>query len=351
LRPRCAKSSGYKLETARSNLFDFAWNVRAGERAGHMPRHGHFSLWLVDTLARLCDGWLEPNTEAYPPTLRGWRRTRLDVAPLTTRGIDWPSLKALTGAGAQAIGLSTLERPEEVQAVLQHGALAAAGDAAGIERATGLRTSGARLQRVVARVCAQAASDAMLNTAGVVELQARLYGTAGDAPPRELVVSAPPRSAVQPDAQGPLPFDAGQAGGARSAAAVVEPAPPLSPPSEDEAMDGGGQEGSEGGEDGGEDGGEGGEVCTCGKRYCKCPWYVAMSKEERRSLKQKGRDKKRPRSQKDQKNRGERSRRKSRHEQVAPPQSPPPGGTAPNSAVASPLLDQLRQAATRALGM
>ena len=29
-------------------------------------------------------------------------------------------------AGAQAIGLSTLERPEEVQAVLQHGALAAA---------------------------------------------------------------------------------------------------------------------------------------------------------------------------------------------------------------------------------
>merc|ERR1712008_135241 len=106
-----------------------------------------------------------------------------------------------------------------------------------------------------------------------------------------------------------------------------------------------------GGEDGGEDGGEGGEVCTCGKRYCKCPWYVAMSKEERRSLKQKGRDKKRPRSQKDQKNRGERSRRKGRHEQVAPPQSPPPGGTAPNSAVASPLLDQLRQAATRALGM
>ena len=202
-----------------------------------MPRQGHFSLWLVDTLARLCDGWLEPNTEAYPPTLRGWRRTRLDVAPLTTRGIDWPSLKALTGAGAQAIGLSTLERPEEVQAVLQHGALAAAGDAAGIERATGLRTSGARLQRVVARVCAQAASDAMLNTAGVVELQARLYGTAGDAPPRELVVSAPPRSAVQPDAQGPLPFDAGQAGGARSAAAVVEPAPPLSPPSEDEEMD------------------------------------------------------------------------------------------------------------------
>ena len=255
-----------------------------------MPRHGHFSLWLVDTLARLCDGWLEPGSDAYPPALHGWRRTRLDVAPLTTRGIDWPQLKALTGAGAQAIGLSTLERPEEVQAVLQHGALAAAGDTAGIERATGLRTSGARLQRVVASVCAQAASDAMLNTAGVVELQARLYGTAGDAPPRELAVSAPPRPAAQPNARGPLPYDAGQAGGARSAAAVVEPAPPVPPPQEDEEMDEGG-EGGEGGEDG-EDG-EGDLECTCAKRYCECPWYVDMSKQEQRNHKQKLRNKRR----------------------------------------------------------
>ena len=139
-----------------------------------MPRHGHYCLWLVDTLARLCDDWLKPGSEAEPPALRGWRRTQLNVAPLTTRGIDWPQLKALTSAGAQAIGLATLEKPEEVQAVLQHGALAAAGDAAGIERATGLRTSGARLQRVVARVCDWAASDAMLNAAGVMELQARL---------------------------------------------------------------------------------------------------------------------------------------------------------------------------------
>jgi hypothetical protein len=290
-----------------------------------MPRHGHFSLWLVDTLARLCDGWLVPGSEAEPPALRGWRRTRLDAAPLTTRGIDWPQLKALTGAGAQAIGLSTLERPEEVQAVLQHGALAAAGDAAGIERATGLRTSGARLQRVVASVCAQAASDAMLNAAGVVELQARLNGTAGDAPPRELAVSAPPRPNARPNARGLLPFDAGQAGGASSAAAVVEPAALPPPRQEDEEMDKGGEggdggegseggdggEGSEGGDggegseggDGGEgseggDGGEGGEgseggecldgfECTCELRYCRCPRYLAASKKERRRFNKK----------------------------------------------------------------
>ena len=296
----CAKSSGYKLETARTNLFDFAWNVRAAERAGHLPRHGHFSLWLVDTLAKLCDGWLEPDTDAYPPALQGWRRTRLDVAPLTTRGIDWPQLKALTSAGAQAIGLSTLERPEEVQAVLQHAALASAGDAAGIERATGLRTSASRLQRLVARACAEAASDAMLNAAGVVDLQARLYGTAGDAPPRELVVSAPPRP-VQPDTRGPLPFDAGQRGGAGSAAAVVAPAPvppPPPPPEENEEMGDVGGGGGGGGDDGdemdeGEDEGDGGSegggrpACTCGKAQgtrgqCRCPWWLAMTVQERK---------------------------------------------------------------------
>jgi hypothetical protein len=34
------------------------------ERAGHMPHHGHFSMWHVDALARLTDGWLTPGSEA-----------------------------------------------------------------------------------------------------------------------------------------------------------------------------------------------------------------------------------------------------------------------------------------------
>ena len=97
-------------------------------------------------------------------------------------------------------------------------------------------------------------------------------------------MSAPPRPAAQPNARGPLPYDAGQAGGARSAAAVVEPAPPVPPPQEDEEMD-------EGGEDG-EDG-EGDLECTCAKRYCECPWYVDMSKQEQRNHKQKLRNKRR----------------------------------------------------------
>ena len=84
-----------------------------------MPRHGHYRLWLVDTLARLCDDWLQPGSEAEPPALRGWRRTRLDVAPLTTRGIDWPQLAKYPIASARAFRLpSTRRRGTKIAQVL-----------------------------------------------------------------------------------------------------------------------------------------------------------------------------------------------------------------------------------------
>ena len=220
----CAKHTGYKLETARSNLFDFAWNVHAAERAGHLRRHGHCCLWLDDALARLTDGWLTCGSEAEPPTLVGFRRTRTDVAPMTTRGIDWEQLKALNAVGAQSIGLSTLQSREEQQAVLAHPSLMGAGDAAGIERATGIRTSSMRLLALAARACMQAACDATLNAAGAVALGEVLHRTAGNAPPRSLQRSAAPRAAAA-GAAGPLPFDAGQAGGS-SGYGVVAP-PPL----------------------------------------------------------------------------------------------------------------------------
>ena len=228
---RCAKHSGFKIEAARSNLFDFAWNVRAGQRAGHMRCHGHYHLWLVDTLANLCDGWLTLGSEAEPPALRGWRRTRLDVAPMTKRGIDWEQLKRLTDVGAQALGVSALQSREEQQLVLQYPALVGAGDAAGIERATGVRTSSNQLLALAARACQQAACDAMLNAQGAVALSAQLHLTAGNVPPLELATSAePPPTAA--GGSGALPFDAGQAGGVSSAAVVSPPPqpPPQQPP-------------------------------------------------------------------------------------------------------------------------
>ena len=184
-----------------------------------MPRHGHYRLWLVDTLARLCDDSLEPGSEAEPPALRGWRRTRLDVAPQTTRGIDWPQLSGvLTGAGAQA----RLDAREA-----RGGAGGAAARRArrrrrrrGLRARDGLRTSGVGCSGSW-RACERAASDAMLNATGVMELQARLYGSAGNAPPRELVVRALPRLLRSPS-EGLLLLTPGRQ--AASSAAAVEPA-------------------------------------------------------------------------------------------------------------------------------
>ena len=245
-----------------SNLFDFAWNVRAAERAGHIHRHGHYCLWLVDALAMLCDGWLAPGTNAEPPALRKQRRTRLDIAPMTTRGIDMEQLKALAAVGASAMGLATLASREEQQAVLLYPALVGAGDAAGIERATGIRTSSARLLALASRICLQAAADASLNAMGVVALRESLHHDAGNAPPRELEVSARPRPASA-GAAGPLPFDAGQAHGASAAGTIALPAQPA-PRAEESGDEGAADEGAAddcGGEEGGgeEGGGEEGD--------------------------------------------------------------------------------------------
>ena len=228
-----------------------------------MRHHGHFSIWHVDTLARLCDGWLTPGTDAEPPVLRGFRRTRTDVAPMTTRGIDWEQVKLLSAVGARALGLAALQSREEQQAVLQYPALVGAGDAAGIERATGIRTSSARLLALASQVCLQAAADAALNAAGVMTLQDSLHRTAGDAPPRELQLNAAPPPAAAGVA-GPLPFDAGQ-GRRGCGAAIIEPANGGEEDvmfddvngDDDMAADGDEEEGGDmGGDEGGDEGGE-----------------------------------------------------------------------------------------------
>ena len=164
---------------------------------------------------------------------------------MTMRGIDLEQLKALKAVGAQALGLSTLLSHEEQQAVLQHPALVGAGDAAGIERATGIRTSATRLQALSTRVCLQAACDAMLNAAGVVQLRAGLHRDAGDAPPSELQRSAAPQPAPG-GANGPLPFGAAGSG-------VIDP-PPLQAGGGDNGG-GGGAGGDAGGSAGGGAGG------------------------------------------------------------------------------------------------
>ena len=204
----CAKGAGPMLEMARTNLFEFAWNVKAAVAANQMVNHGHFALWYVDALVDVCRGWIDVGHTGRPAVLRSWRRTDTTIKPITVRGIDWAQLKRLKEQGAQAVELSPLRTQAELDKVLAHPLLVARGDAAGIARETGIITSAKRLQKLAAGAASWARARALLEAHGVQNLQNRVR-TAGHAP---MEVEDPPALAPLPasraqDAGGPLPVD------------------------------------------------------------------------------------------------------------------------------------------------
>ena len=147
-----ARAAGPEYQIARSNLFDFVWNIKAAVKAGVMLDQGHYEPWLVDLLWRICEGWL--STEELPRALQGWRPTQTDVEPLTFRSIDYDQLKLIKTAGAAAVKLSPLRSEADIERVLRHPQMVLRGDAAGIARATGIVTSHAKLKERSIRVLA-----------------------------------------------------------------------------------------------------------------------------------------------------------------------------------------------------
>ena len=261
----CGKGAGPMLEVARSNLFDFAWNVKAAVAANRMVDHGHFALWLIDALADVCRGWLDEGHAQRPAALRSWHRTDTTIAPITVRGIDWAQLLRLKEQGAQAVELSPLQTTAELNRVLAHPQLVARGDAAGIARETGIVTSVKRLQKLAARIASVARARALLEAHGVQNLQNRVRATDGGLAPMDVVdapqLEQPPE---RDDAAGPLPVDHVRLP-AEEAEAVIEEPPEPEPEDEgnfDDNDDDGAWEGGEDAEDdeeaggGGEDGEE-----------------------------------------------------------------------------------------------
>ena len=191
----------------RSNLFDFAWNIRAAVDGNQMTDHGHFCPWLVDALDQVCKGWLDEGNDARPVALRGHRRTDTTVAPITVRGIDWEQLQRLKSLGARAMEPSVLRTEAEVQKVLAYPLLVVRGDAAGIARATGIVTTTKRLQQLARRIAVETRARQLLSLHGERALQARVRVTDGGRAPRQ-VADPPSLRPAPPDApNGPLPFD------------------------------------------------------------------------------------------------------------------------------------------------
>ena len=144
-----AKASGLVLANARSNLFDSAWDLKAGVHAGVLPDLGHFWPWLNDLCVHALDGLSdELKRQFMPPVLRTWPLTDTSREPLTIRGIQWPEV--LFAAGEESPTLpSSLRSRADIDAVLATPEATSAvvrGDTATVERLSSVTTTSSALQ-------------------------------------------------------------------------------------------------------------------------------------------------------------------------------------------------------------
>jgi hypothetical protein len=84
-----AKASNLFNLNVRTNLWHWDWNVHGAVRAKLIPNIGHTDLWLVDAIIDALHGL---DLKCVPFELRAWERTRTDVKPLTTIGVQFAQL-------------------------------------------------------------------------------------------------------------------------------------------------------------------------------------------------------------------------------------------------------------------
>ena len=84
-----AKASNLFNLNVHTNLWHWDWNVHGAVRAKLIPNIGHTDLWLVDAIIDALHGL---DLKCVPFELRAWERTRTDVKPLTTIGVQFAQL-------------------------------------------------------------------------------------------------------------------------------------------------------------------------------------------------------------------------------------------------------------------
>ena len=197
-----ARACGPVLANARSNLFDYVWNIKALVRAKLIPDIGHFWPWINDLCVRALDGMPERDA-AIPPVLRRWVLTDTTREPVTEFGIQWAEvLVALDGGTAQP--RSALRVRADVDAVLATAEVMSAvvrGDAAAVQQLSGVVTDSGSLETLRERTIEKALAYQKLRARGLETLESSLRTTAPNAP-REPMQLAPLASR---DATGPLP--------------------------------------------------------------------------------------------------------------------------------------------------
>jgi hypothetical protein len=77
---------------ARVNAFDWGFTIRAAVRAGRQPDVGHFCLWFVDALARVCNDESFMPKDRRPRLVKRWNPVDTSIAPISCRGINFSLL-------------------------------------------------------------------------------------------------------------------------------------------------------------------------------------------------------------------------------------------------------------------
>ena len=156
----------------RTNLFDFAWLLKAAAAAGRMKDIGHSQPWLIDDLADVCRKWL-PETD-LPPLLRQWKRTDTRRKPCTFTGIDFEMQNLRADAGGKGIAVSALRSDADFNAVMRVPELVLRYDWPALARETGVYTNEKHLRDLIKCCFEKSLTEAALKERGRQQLLARL---------------------------------------------------------------------------------------------------------------------------------------------------------------------------------
>ena len=216
-----------RLLNAKTNLWDFVWNIRAAITAGLMPDTGHFWLWWNDyAIAALGPN---PNPDHIPPALRNWHCIDTTADPICQRGILWDELDAIKDLQASSPQrISPLRSDEDIATVMQYPEDVVTHDAAAIERNTGIRTTAKHLNDLVDRCVANGVAHVGLKLNRRPELQSRIRTTDAGVGGGSAVIrperAQPPVTSVR----GPLPLGVEAGAGRLGASTDISIEPPAS---------------------------------------------------------------------------------------------------------------------------
>ena len=211
-----------RAQTVRSNLFDFAWNVKAGIKANVLHEAaGCMWLWLLDYIAGIMK---DVDDTDKPVFLQHWVAVDTTWEPLTRRGVLEDALKMARGDNET----SPMRSKANMAKLLQHKAELMEGNVVALKRLTGLHVTAMQCKAIVEHHYLVAQAVPLLEARGYKAFQQNLRSGGGLEAVGALPLQQPPVG------QAPPPGALLPAGVINAGAAVVHQVVPVAEEEEEE---------------------------------------------------------------------------------------------------------------------